>query len=171
MLCEKCNENPATYHIVKVINGNKTEINLCENCAKEHEGMSFGGEFDMAAPFSFQNLLSGLMDYINQSSQSAPVTDVSCNNCGLSYSEFKQKGLLGCSECYKTFGNMISPVVKRVQGNTEHIGKVPSKANKDMIEKKRILKLKEELQNAILAEEYEKAAIIRDEIKSLQKSE
>ncbi len=171
MLCERCNKNEATVHIVKVINGLKEEHNLCESCAKEQEGVGLGSEINMVSPFSFQNLLSGLVDYFNQSSQDVKSTEITCKNCGMTYSQFKQKGLLGCSECYQNFNQTVMPVIKRVQGNTEHVGKVPGKVGKDLIEKRKVLKLKEELQKAILAEEYEEAARIRDEIKSIQKSE
>ena len=86
----------------------------------------------------------------------------------LAYNEFQKTGLLGCSECYKNFQNTINPVIKRVQGDVEHVGKVPTKAGKCLVEKRKLLKLKEELQHAILGEEYERAAVLRDEIKSLQ---
>ncbi|MBU5591707.1 UvrB/UvrC motif-containing protein [Clostridium sp. MSJ-4] len=171
MLCERCNENPATVHIVKVVNGVKEETNICEQCAKEQENFGIGSDFNMVSPFSFQSLLSGLVDYINQSSQGEPFKEISCKNCGITYSEFKRKGLLGCSKCYDTFNETIMPIIKRVQGDTEHIGKLPLKSGKELMEKKKVINLKEELQKAILNEEYEKAAMIRDELKALQKSE
>jgi len=39
------------------------------------------------------------------------------------------------------------------------------------MERKKMLSLKEDLQKSILAEEYEKAAMLRDEIKALKKLE
>jgi protein arginine kinase activator len=51
------------------------------------------------------------------------------------------------------------------------VGKIPNKLGKDLIEKRRLSKLKEDLQKAIANEEYEKAAQIRDTIKSLQSGE
>lgn len=171
MICEKCNKNQATVHIVKVINGIKQETNICEKCAKDYEGFNLGSSINLDSPFSFQNLLGGLVEYITEDSENNRSLEQSCNNCGMTYKEFKQKGLLGCSECYRTFSKMVMPVVKRVQGDIEHIGKVPEKSGKEIVEKQRLLKLKEELQKAILSEEYEKAAMLRDEIKALQKSE
>lgn len=171
MLCERCNVNPANVHIVKIINGVKQETSICEQCAKEQEGLGMGSDFNMDSPFSFQSLLSGLVDYINQSSKSAPLQEASCENCGMTYSEFKRKGLLGCSKCYENFNEILLPIVKRVQGDTEHVGKFPLKSGKALMERKKILSLKEDLQKSILAEEYEKAAMLRDEIKALQKLE
>ena len=35
MLCEKCRKNEARINLVKILNGQKQEIWLCENCAKD----------------------------------------------------------------------------------------------------------------------------------------
>ena len=45
------------------------------------------------------------------------------------------------------------PVVRRVQGNVEHLGKIPARTGKDIAGKRRLRSLKEELQKAILMEE------------------
>jgi protein arginine kinase activator len=171
MLCEMCRVNNASVHIVKVINGIKQELNICDKCAKSTEGLGFIGDSKLDAPFTFQNILSGLMEYANQSSHSIKNTEAKCPRCGISYGEFKQKGLMGCEDCYKFFSSTLMPVIKRVQGNVEHIGKIPLKAGKDIMEKKRLRNLKEELQKAVLAEEYEKAAELRDLIRQLQNNQ
>ncbi|GFP77917.1 DUF7685 domain-containing protein [Clostridium fungisolvens] len=169
MLCDKCGSREASVHIVKVVNGDKKEVNLCDKCANESMEIPLN-PFEDLGEFSFQNLLSGLVDYVNKTSRDAQKTEVTCENCGMAYNEFQKTGLLGCSECYKNFQNTINPVIKRVQGDVEHVGKVPTKAGKCLVEKKKLLKLKEELQHAILGEEYERAAVLRDEIKSLQET-
>ena len=173
MICERCKKNEATVHITKIMNGVKHEVKLCEKCAKETENLnlSFGGDMKLPEAFSFQNILSGLMDYINQSPQGTTKNELICKNCGNTYSEFRKNGILGCSECYENFNATLLPVIKRVQGNLEHIGKLPKKSAKGIMEKKRLLQLKEELQRVIVAEEYEKAAELRDKIRELQKGE
>ncbi|SKA77973.1 protein arginine kinase activator [Clostridium sp. USBA 49] len=171
MLCENCHKNEANVHFTQIINGEKQELNLCESCANKIQGISMENDFIFGPSFSFQNILSGLMDYMSPAVQINKVSEVSCKNCGTTFKDFKKNGLLGCSECYETFAQGLSPVIKRVQGNIEHTGKIPKKLGKGIIEKRRIIKLKEELQKAIANEEYEKAAEIRDMIKSLQKNE
>lgn len=173
MICQVCKENNANVHITKIVNGVKQEFNICERCAKEKEGINIGFSSDLSFPsdFSFQNILSGIMDYVNQSNMNTRAVEPKCEVCGTTYSEFKRQGLLGCSECYSTFTSTLNPLIKRVQGNTEHIGKLPKKSGKDIMEKKKLLKLKEELQKAIAEEEYEKAAEIRDKMRELQKGE
>lgn len=171
MLCERCNKNDANVYIVKVVNGVKHEIRLCEKCAKEQESLSFNFDGNMITPFNFQNLITGIMDYISESPSSSAHNDMICENCGTSYNEFKKLGILGCSECYKTFSSIVNPMIRRVQRDMDHVGKLPVKSGKELIEKKRLLKLKEELQQAILVEEYEKAAELRDEINKIKKGE
>lgn len=168
LLCEKCNKNQATVHFINIINGVKQEINICEKCAKENDGLNLMAYKNMDSPINFQNLISGIMDYIGQTSNNKSYEEERCKNCGMTYTEFKKKGLMGCSSCYKEFSATVIPLIKRVQGNVEHVGKVPNKAGKGLIDRKNLMKLKEELQRSILEEEYEKAAQIRDKIKVLQ---
>jgi protein arginine kinase activator len=168
MLCENCKKNEASVHFTQIINGGKQELNICESCAREINNFEMTGDKGFGGPFSFHNILSGIMDYMSPSQGISKAQVLTCKNCGTTYNEFKRYGLLGCSECYKSFSPTIEPVIKRVQGNLEHTGKIPKKLGKEIMEKKRLSKLKEELQKAIANEEYEKATQIRDNIKSLQ---
>ena len=54
MLCEKCNKNPATVHVTKIINNNNTELHLCEDCARERD------DFNWFTSFSVNDLLTAL---------------------------------------------------------------------------------------------------------------
>lgn len=171
MLCERCKKNDASVHFTQIVNGKKQELNICESCAKEIDGLEVPGDMGLGNSFSFQNILSGIMDYMSPYQQVSKTQILACKNCGTTYNEFKRYGLLGCGGCYEVFGPALTPVIKRVQGNLEHVGKIPKKLGKEIMEKRRLSKLKEELQKAIANEEYEKAAQIRDTIKSLQKDE
>lgn len=169
MICDVCKEREANVHIIKVVNGVKQELNVCEECAKKVNGFNMPTDAAFNSPFSFQNILSGIMDYMNQGTKQYTDTELVCKNCGNTYSDFKKRSLLGCSECYENFKTTLMPIVKRVQGNTEHVGKIPKRAGKDLLKKKEITTLKEKLQKCVASEEYEKAAEIRDMIKELQK--
>ena len=166
MLCDVCKQNNASVYITKVINGEKQEINMCEVCAKDADGINIMSDLGIMTDFNFSNILGGLMDYINNTT---PVRseEISCKSCGMTLREFKQTGVLGCADCYKNLQATVSTVVNRVQGKTEHKGKIPKKLGKEIINKKYILKLKEELQKAIVEENFEKAAELRDKIRSI----
>lgn len=171
MLCDACKKNEASVHFTRIINGVKQEMNLCEKCASEMGAINLNGDIGFSAPFTFQNILTGIMDYINQASENQIAYEPVCKNCGLTFTEFRKTGLLGCSECYKNFDSALEPIIKRVQGNVEHNGKIPGKLGKDIIERRKFIDLKEQLQKAIALEQYEKAAEIRDQIKEMQKGE
>ena len=151
MLCEKCNKRVATIHLIKLINGEKSEVRLCESCAKE-----------------ISNILSGFFESIDKNKQNK--IEVICKKCGLTYSQFKASGQLGCDECYESFSSYLGPMFKRIQGDLEHIGKVPKRSGVKLVEKKKYVNLKKELQKAILEEEYERAAVLRDKIKDIENS-
>jgi len=167
VLCERCKKNEAKVHIIKIINGEKTETLLCEKCAKELTDISFDTHFSTDNKLSFQNILSGFFETLDRSNKNQKI-EVVCKSCGLTYSEFKKNGKLGCSNCYESFQDLLKSRIKRIQGDTEHIGKIPKRESKEVIQRKRINKLKEELQQAIIKEEYEEAAVIRDKIKLLE---
>lgn len=139
MLCELCEKNQANVHITKIVNGVREEKNLCDQCAKKVEGFNLGGEIEITSPVSFQNILSGIMDYMSQTTPSKTAADLICENCGTSYREFKETGLLGCSKCYKNFSSTLIPAIKRVQGNIEHTGKIPLKSGKRSLLKENLL--------------------------------
>lgn len=84
------------------------------------------------------------------------------------YNEFVETGKLGCSECYDAFrGRLIRPL-KQIHGACEHIGKVPVREGGQIKNDRKIKKLETELNAAVMKQEFEKAAKLRDEIKQLK---
>ncbi|NLM97353.1 MAG: hypothetical protein GX175_07070 [Halanaerobiaceae bacterium] len=166
MNCQRCNIRKATVHLTKIVNNEKTEAYLCEECARETGQLPFSG----GNPFAFQNLLQGILspelDSFEQYQQK-----LECDKCGLSYRDFTQKGLFGCANCYDTFSEQIEPIFKRVHGNTLHNGKVPGRRGGTLRIKREIEELREEMQRAVFCEDFEKAAEIRDKIKELEEKE
>lgn len=166
MLCENCKEKKASVHFSEIKNGIKAEMNLCEDCAKEKNNISLGHNLNI--PFSIQDIFSSIMnaDVDNVFSKRSEIT---CPKCGSTYTRFRNTGKFGCVECYETFKDQVYPLVKRVQGATEHIGKIPKKAAGPMRIRKNINQLKIELNSAISSEDFEKAVEIRDQIRALEK--
>lgn len=166
MQCDECGKKPATVHITKIENGNKTDLHLCEQCALQKNPLAFNTNF------SVQDLVAGLL----KSGNMAPfkmdiVQETKCDVCGLTYSKFKTTGKFGCSNCYKIFGDKLNPLFKKLHGNIIHTGKLPNKAGSKIRLVREIEKLKQELNSAVNSEEYEKAAEIRDRIRALNAKE
>ena len=163
MLCQNCGEKEATIHLTKIINGEKTEVFLCEDCAEESGQISLGSN-----PFSFQNLLADIINPSIDSSLANRKKDLVCEKCGMTYRQFSKKGLFGCSSCYDTFSERLDPLAQRIHGSSEHKGKVPQRRGGDLRIKREIDKLKTRMQEAVEKENFEKAAEIRDHIHELE---
>lgn len=166
MLCENCKTRPASLHFTKIINGEKSEYHLCEQCAKENEEIMATNN-----DFSFHHLLSGLLNFdnmVNGHSIQVDSDTVRCSNCGLTFTQFKKLGKFGCSDCYKHFETQLEPIFRRIHGNSIHSGKVPLRSGKELKSKKELNLLKSKLQQKVMNEEFEEAAKIRDKIKALE---
>jgi protein arginine kinase activator len=163
MICQICQKRTANVHFTQVVNSRKIELYLCEQCAREKGQLSFG------SPLGIADFFAGLMGFgeegtLLEASQPA----VCCQSCGMTYDDFQKTGKLGCSECYKLYGDRIKPVLKRLHGNTEHTGKVPAKMSGSISDSREVEHLKELLNKAVQAEQYEKAAEYRDRIRQIE---
>jgi protein arginine kinase activator len=164
MLCQNCQQQTANVHFTKIVNNIKIELYLCEKCAKED------GKFNFGVPLNLNNFFGGLMGFggVGQYINTMAPQQIICKKCGMSYEEFQKSGKLGCDNCYEYYSERLRPLLKRLHGNTQHTGKIPSKVSKTMKASKEIEKLKELLNRAIQNEEYEKAAELRDKIKNVE---
>ena len=191
MMCENCGKNEVNFRYTQIVNGVKKEMHLCDKCAKELglEGLDFSMPINFSSFFSdFFDDAEGLL------SSFARANLLSCNKCGTTFEDFVNSGEFGCGNCYITFADRISPVLKNLHGSSKHIGrgyresideleynknkfenskKNKSSESKEKVDekeekKKEIAKLQKDLQKAIKEERYEDAAKIRDEIKVLE---
>lgn len=163
MMCQQCGLRPANVYWTQIANGQKTELRLCEECARERGEM----EFLLEPKFNIHNLMAGLLGQGSTLVQSPTLTRTRCPQCGLSYAQFVKSGLFGCAGCYEAFSAVIEPIVRRVHGNTRHVGKSPhSTGSKDLHRK--LESLQAELQRAVHEERYEDAAQLRDQIRELK---
>jgi protein arginine kinase activator len=172
LICEECNQRPATLHFTNIINGKKTEVHLCEKCAHEKGDMFM---FNSGTGFSINNLLAGLLNIqpTFQQAQQDPFHNeevLQCDVCKMTFSQFVKVGKFGCANCYETFKDHLNPVLKRLHsGNTSHNGKIPKRIGGNIHLRKKLETLKNSLKELIANEEFEKAAEVRDEIRSLEK--
>ena len=142
MLCEKCKKNTATVHFKQNINGSVKEIFLCPICAGE-EGIVSGNPFSFFTPRE-------------KSTQKAV-----CPTCKHNFDFYRKTGRFACPDCYSAFSDSAESILKKIHKTSSHKGDmncVPSKLDK----------LKTELRDAIECENFEKAAELRDEIRSLE---
>lgn len=172
MLCEQCGQRPASVHITKIVNNQKSEYHLCEECARaRQEEWSFPG-FGAEPDFSLHKFLAGLLAHEpNWGAGPGTVSEqgLQCRRCGLSYEQFRETGRLGCDECYTSFGEQLLPLLRRLHGSVQHVGKAPKRAAGRLRLQQDIERLRRELQELVAREEFEKAAQVRDRIRELER--
>ena len=165
MLCEKCNQNPATVHVQKTVNGVVENHALCAACAA-------GIHMDVSMDDLFKGFLGSVFEMAEQAQkakrQAAP-NNTTCPNCGLTYSAFREAGRFGCAQCYEAFRPHVEVMLKNVHGATAHEGKLPNRLAADLLYKREIESCKADLRKAVEQEHYEEAAKLRDRIKRLEK--
>lgn len=162
--CERCNK-PATVHLTEISDGKRVEVHLCDACAQS-EG------YVQQAHVPINQLLNQLLQSQVQVNQQPAER---CPDCGMTWQEFKDTGLLGCPRDYELFETQLRGVIERAQnGGTHHTGKTPGhrdsppREEKPRRNKAELLKLRKELARAIEDESYERAATLRDQIKTLE---
>ncbi|MEM6553166.1 MAG: UvrB/UvrC motif-containing protein [Planctomycetota bacterium] len=161
--CDKCNR-PATHHAIEIINGKKVETHLCDFHAAE-EGMTASGHTPI------NELLTNFVK-INSGVDDSKPPDLACETCGLTFSDFREKSLLGCADCYRSFEKPLSPMIERAQeGATHHVGKVPARAGASPHRQVQLTRMRKRLDDAVMNEDYELAAQLRDEIGQLEAPE
>ncbi|BCN29844.1 UvrB/UvrC motif-containing protein [Anaeromicropila herbilytica] len=177
MLCDKCNKREAKVYYTEIVNGEKKEQHLCEECASEFTSFHLASTV-LNKDISLGNLLSSILGnykVTNTSKEKETVKELVCKECGMTYEEFTTLGKFGCAGCYNTFKKQLGPGIKKIQGADVHVGKKPkgfvTKADKIVSGLSEIEKLSIKLQQAIEKEEFEEAAKLRDSIRELKKEE
>ncbi len=173
MLCDRCHKNIATMHVQLFAGENKQFVHLCAECATASCKLQLNGEsVDLAAVFSGvtgQSLESALVPHVP-----APVQDeevkVTCEFCGLTDVELRRSGRLGCPECYDTFRDSLEDAFHGMHRGVVHSGRQFAAARPDADTARvgpTIEDLQRELDRAVAAEAYERAARLRDELRRL----
>src|SRR5579872_298170 len=159
MQCCVCKEKPATVHLTQIVGDKMQKLDLCEECAKA-KGVNDPTSFAMA------DLMLGLGASQELESSVAGI-EMKCPRCGFSQADFKKSGRLGCPECYKTFSEGLSGLLKTMHKGTRHVGKAPESLRSSVEYAGRLKSLQERLEKAIESENFEEAAQLRDEIKQV----
>jgi len=166
MQCQNCNERPAAIHLTQIENNSVTSVHLCEQCAHDK-----GIETQVSvAKFPITDFLAsmgkGAMGHLPPGD-----TALKCTLCGASLQDFRDSGRLGCPQCYQSFRPQLKGLLRRLHGSSQHIGERYGavRAGADGTGGGLSVRdLKEQLQQAIQAEQFELAAELRDRIRILE---
>lgn len=196
MLCERCKIREANIKYTEIINGIKTEHNLCAHCAREMDFGQYAAILD--GEFPLGKLLSGLLGLEDDEEETDVRGRVVCPTCGTSFDDFVENSRFGCPDCYGVFDLFINDKMKQLQGSENHKGKHPkfrstfekehpeeaeeehaehrnagNQTDTDNVQSaaigRQVRELEEKLKEAVKQEEYELAAQCRDQIRELKK--
>ncbi len=151
-------------HLTQVVNNKSSTHYLCRKCARD-KGIRSDSPQDPAV-----ELLAQIFG--PRSPHDAEPDGRACDSCGMTMATFRDGGRLGCSRCYTVFEARLRRVLSRVHGSSRHAGKAynppdPTRAARG----DRVAELRRSLQRAIEAEDFERAAVLRDQVRSHELSE
>ena len=169
MFCERCKKVEATIHLTEIIKDVKSEVHLCENCARDIGLNSKLSNFSLTIP--------EMLSFLDVNEVGEGTDGITCKKCGQTFMDYKRDGKLGCPDCYLYIGDSLKSIIAGYHGENRHIGKHPNNFEflpdavieqpVQLKEKNSINELREQLNIAVSEERYEDAALLRDKIKEL----
>lgn len=180
MLCQSCQKFQATLHQLDVVydDAGRSEVqakNFCASCAKQAglpvpKASSYPKIMSMLSK-AFLNPLQNAAE-ANAAGASAQPTPrqeneeselPSCPDCGWTLRDLKQTSRLGCPKDYEIFADYLGEMFERLHGFDSHV---------DLSQDEHPLeRIQAAMEKAIVAEDYEKAAELRDRLQALQETE
>lgn len=160
--CSEC-KRPITVIYTEIVGDLMTQTSMCAECPE------------------LQKRLKGVAHDFKCGTQEEVSAGVACGNCGTTLDAVKMGSALGCPNCYELFGDIILSELKEAENlpqrlsvtnksSTIHIGRIPGETL-EITPSLRLLALNEALNETLKREDYEQAAILRDQIKALTESE
>lgn len=163
--CELCGEEPATMHLIRVVEGRVSHTHLCPRCAENLAEQTEGLALVLALPTVLRGAKARAETPAFSTSKSRE--EKLCPVCGTTSSDLRESGLVGCGNCYQVFGEQLEVMVKRDVEMIEHMGKVPLRGPETDSLRHEIMRLERMLRELVAHERYEEAAGVRDRLTEL----
>ena len=170
MLCEKCKKKKATVFYNENLGGKTRSCSLCADCAEtmrrtgELEDVripSASSAFGCSESAMFGNLCGITVPHNIAAVRTCPV-------CASTLAGIAESGSVGCAACYKTFLDEISGSLHALPESTPYPGRTPRHYRLRREREARAALLREQMKQAVLAEDFETAALLRDQIHTLR---
>ena len=143
MLCTICKEKPATVHLTQIV-VTRCRSWICARIAQRPKASTIRP----ASPWRTWYLVLGL-GASQELEQTAGAVQFKCPRCGFSQADFKKSGRLGCPECYQTFAEGLSGLLKTMHKGVRHIGKAPEALRKSRETGDRLKTLQDKFNKAV----------------------
>ena len=113
--------------------------------------------------------INNFLQTIHEQMPGAKGEPVHCSFCSSTLADFRATGRLGCAHCYEAFEGSLRDLLRRVHGNSRHIGRryvapLPS----ELPHVSSATELRDRLKRAIEAEQFELAADLRDKLRGIE---
>jgi protein arginine kinase activator len=184
-ICAVCKKKDAVVHYAEVIEGVIKKIDLCEQCALE-KGI------ETPSPFTMGDLVGAITERSEETCAQCGMTFDDFRKsgrlgCDLCYDTFQESLLSIIEQIHRSTQHKgkvpsgfhetekkIPPKKPKVTPDEiipakEIVAPQPQADSAEVI-KKKIQSLEQELKNVIASENFEKAALLRDELKKLKES-
>lgn len=164
MLCEECKQNEASYTLSVMVGEEVTTRHLCGDCmAKMNMNIASG---------NIKSLLSSILSAITgNDNPKEEKAEVVCPRCMTTLSAFTKSGHLGCPQCYEAFHEQLQPMLLQIHGRVQHAGRQPLCSEDAQRSRSRQEELTRQMEQAIALEDFETAALLRDQLKALAEKE
>ena len=164
IMCDECGERPANIHLTTIVDGEKRDFNLCSECLarKKELSVDFG-----AIASRLSKMIRQKQEKQAEAAVETPIPDISCAQCGTTYAAFRASGRVGCAQCYEAFRQPLSEWMQQTYGASRHVGRESGGVACAVSLRMQLDKLRRMQKKAIATEEYEQAALLRDQIRAL----
>lgn len=177
-ICQICKKAPATIHLTDIHNNVKKEVHICESCAAI-KGFNLQGAANLPQLLGLAAKKVVASTGAHQPGKPLKTKvieeDLVCPECGAAWSQFSDRGRLGCPHDYEAFGsrmrNLVAGQVSAHVRNDEtlHVGKKPGARNQAEERHNTALRsLEKRLRQAVAEENYETAAKLKSELDDLR---
>lgn len=160
--CSEC-KKPIAFRYTEIVGDNLTQFHCCADCPVLKRKLAAASE-----KMPLQQI-SGLQ------------AGLACGSCGTTLDTVRMGSLLGCSSCYDVFEEVILNELQSARKIPSrinlvkktmpiHIGRSPGEKG-EINPAMRLLALNEALEATLKREDYEQAALLRDQIRALKEEE
>lgn len=192
-MCTECQLNEATIHLIQFRVGSAKELHLCASCAAQrglYSGPSQGPSWKTATPSAEKKQFTPLLlpgqkrPLLTQEAPPPAIVPPSaeqmpnlCPNCGMDLAELRQQRTAGCAYCYEYFAeelhSWLEPIrplwhSPKAKGSVKGGASLSQVLQGERSRQRHEAYLRELLHRHLALERYEKAAIIRDQLRQLR---
>lgn len=156
MKCHRCGLREASVHWLEISGEKRHSVWLCADCAAS-------GEREPAPAPGPEPLVS----FLGRGLGGGGAAVAACPGCGTTLEDLRRDNRLGCARCYATFRAALLPLLARFHRHVSHVGRVPG-GFRPPTRLAEITRLRLGLTKAVAAEDFERAALLRDRLRELE---